>query len=203
MRIGIFGGSFDPIHIGHAILAEQLSHSGLLDEVWLMVSPRNPLKSEKESGASDIHRYRMAKLVAYRCERVIASDYEFQFPLPTYTYRTLCQLRRDYPGHEFKVIIGSDNWQLFDKWVNHDEILREFGVVVYPRPGYELPEEDSGSVTVAKECPQVLMSSTFVRESIAEGKSVRFLVTEEVEEYIKENGLYGYSQESVQDEIKS
>lgn len=190
MVIGIFGGSFNPIHTGHAIIAEHTSRFGGVDEVWLMVSPRNPLKPDITL-APESDRLAMASIVAGECERVKASDFEFSLPLPSYTYRTLCSLRDQFPQHEFRLIIGSDNLSIFDKWKDSEKIVEEFGLIVYPRPGYDCPEaENMSNVVWLKSCPQVLVSSTYIRELLADGQKITFLVPEKVEDYIKKNNLY-------------
>lgn len=190
MRIGIFGGSFSPMHIGHAVLATYLSHCGLIDRLWLMVSRQNPLK-KLDSGDDARHRLAMARLVAQECENVEASDFEFGLPLPSYSYRTLSSLKEAYPEHEFLLIIGSDNWQLFDKWASHDRLLDEFRILVYPRPGYDVRQEDMpAGVILLADCPKVEMSSTFIRETIGRGGDIHFYVPQAVEKYIKDNGLY-------------
>lgn len=190
MVIGIFGGSFNPIHTGHAIIAEHTSRFGGVDEVWLMVSPRNPLKPDITL-APESARLAMASIVADECERVKASDFEFSLPLPSYTYRTLCSLREQFPQHEFRLIIGSDNLSIFDKWKDSEKIVKEFGLIVYPRPGYDCPEaKNMSNVVWLKSCPQVLVSSTYIRELLADGQKITFLVPEKVEDYIKKNNLY-------------
>ena len=142
MRIGVYCGSFDPIHTGHAMVANYLAQYGGLDEVWLMVSRHNPLKVGRDP-ASEPHRLAMVKFVAEGCSRVVASDFEFSLPVPSYTYVTLCRLRERFPQHKFVLIIGSDNWHNFNRWRDSESILREFGLIVYPRPGYDLPVEPS------------------------------------------------------------
>lgn len=161
MRIGIFGGSFDPIHAGHVALARYALEHASLDEVWLMVSPRNPLK---QSGpvASDADRLEMARLAVAGCKGVRVSDFEFSLPVPSYTWLTLEKLRDAYPGDSFSLIIGGDNWADFDRWKNPDKILEEFGVMVYPRPGEKLDKGRRG-VTILEDAPQMRVSSTEIR----------------------------------------
>lgn len=195
MVVGIFGGSFNPIHTGHAMVASFAAGSGVLDEVWLMVSPQNPLKADRKQ-APEADRLAMAELVARRCKGVKACDFEFSLPRPSYTYDTLKALRERYPEHQFRLIIGSDNLRIFSRWRNADKIRKEFGIVVYPRPDY--PVEESlllENVSLLDECPQVLVSSTFIRDRITAGEPVAFLVTEEVEAYIAEHGLYAEESE--------
>lgn len=190
MKIGIFGGSFDPIHTGHAVVADYIAQTGVVDEVWFMVSPQNPLKADHASNASQEHRLNMAILVASECKNVKASDFEFRFPSPSFSYRTLLRLQENYPEDEFWLIIGSDNWLLFDRWANYEDILRDFNVIVYPRPGYKVTDTHLPNVKVMDGCPQVLVSSTFIRDRLAENKRVRFLLPGKVENYIRQKGLY-------------
>lgn len=189
MKIGIFSGSFDPIHIGHAMVANYLSQFCGLDRVWLMPSPLNPLKQDRPP-ISDRHRLEMCRIVAARCAGVEASDFEFSMPLPSYTWRTLTRLREEYPQHEFSLVIGSDNWLTFDRWRNWQEILDSFGIIIYPRPGYPVEGELPPNVRLLGDAPQALVSSTFVRGAIADGKNVNYFLAPEVAEYINKFRLY-------------
>lgn len=193
MTIGIYGGSFNPIHTGHAMLANFVAQSGKVDEVWLMVSPLNPLKADKEHSSFllDNHiRFKMVEMVASECVGVRASDFEFDLPVPSYTYRTLCSLRERYPRDEFRLIIGSDNWKDFNRWKNPEEIIDEFGVLIYPRPGYEVCGPLPSGVEVLEGAPTAEISSTMVREMVKKGKNVNFLVPLSVARFIKEKSLY-------------
>lgn len=192
MRIGIYSGSFDPIHTGHAMVANYVAQSGGVDEVWLMVSRQNPLK-EGRMPAADSHRLAMASIVADQCDRVRVSDFELSLPLPSFTYVTLCKLREKYPQHDFVLIIGSDNWYALDKWRDADKIIKEFGMIIYPRPGYDLPDVlPAGVSAVDKGAPVALVSSTFVRDAVAKGCNVNYFVPCIVADYIKENNLYKF-----------
>lgn len=189
MKIGIYSGSFDPIHTGHEMVANYCSQWGGVDEVWLMVSRLNPLK-EGLTPAPDFHRLKMATLVAERCEHVIASDFEMHLPLPSYSYVTLCRLRETYPEHEFTLIIGSDNWVNFGRWRDAHKIIKEFGLIVYPRPGYEFPWQPPKGVIVLGKSPTAQVSSSFIREAVASGANINGFVPAHVADYIKANGLY-------------
>lgn len=190
MRIGIYSGSFDPIHTGHAMVANYVSQWGGVDELWLMVSRLNPLKAG-HAPSEYVHRMAMAGLVAAKCRKVVVSDFELSLPLPSYTYVTLCKLREHYPMHEFVLVVGADNLLSLDKWRNPEEILKEFGMIVYPRPGYELPVSLPEGVTVLGDgVPEAYVSSTFIRDSVARGKDVNYFVPCEVAEYIRNNNLY-------------
>lgn len=189
MRIGIYGGSFDPIHTGHAMLANYIAQSGLVDEVWLMVSRLNPLKKDMPP-ASDEHRLHMASLVAEECDGVKASGFEFGLPLPSYTYITLCRLREAFPEHTFCLIIGSDNWLEIDRWRFPDKIISEFGILIYPRPGYDVVGKLPDGVILLPDVPTVEMSSTFVRRMAGEGKNINYFVPLSVSAYISAHNLY-------------
>lgn len=187
--IGIYGGTFDPIHTGHAIVASYAAQWGGFDQVWLMVSPKNPLKSAGAS-AGDSDRLAMARLVAGRIDKVEASDFEFGLEKPLYTSRTLRALSERYPQHRFRLIIGSDNWEIFSRWRDPEEIIDRYGVTVYPRPGYPRPLELPQGVDWLDNAPQSLISSTFLRQAMADGKQIDYLVPECVADYIRDNRLY-------------
>lgn len=175
IRTGIFGGSFNPIHNGHISLAQQLKEREGLDEVWLMVSPLNPLKHADDL-LDDEARLEMARKALEGVEGIIASDYEMHLPKPSYTWNTLQALSRDYPEREFVLMIGGDNWQLFDKWYHADDIKKNYQIVVYTRtPG------DAGFIDI---------SSTEIRQRIRNGRSIRKLVPPAVASIIKEKGYY-------------
>ena len=180
IRTGIFGGSFNPIHNGHISLARQLREKAGLDEVWLMVSPQNPLKATADL-LDDESRMEMARLAVAGKKGIIASDYEMHLPKPSYTWNTLQALKQDYPDREFVLMIGGDNWQLFDKWYRADDIRNEFQIIVYPRRGCE------GGIDGLE---LIDISSTEIRERIKAGKSIKQLVPKAVAEYINEHNLY-------------
>lgn len=189
MTIGIYSGSFDPIHTGHAMVANFAAQWGGLDEVWLMVSRLNPLKYGMPP-TDDVHRMRMTELVAKNCENVRASDFELSLPLPSYTYVTLCKLREKYPEHRFKLIIGSDNWLNLGRWRDADKIINEFGLVIYPRPGYEPPMSPPPGVEVLSKGPTAHVSSSFVRNMVAMGGNINYYVPLAVADYIRRYNLY-------------
>lgn len=175
VRTGLFGGSFNPIHNGHISLALQLKEKAGLDEVWLMVSPQNPLKQEQDL-LDDEQRLQMARLAVKDVNGIVVSDYEMHLPKPSYTWNTLENLRRNYPDREFVLMIGGDNWLLFDKWYRAEDIKASYEIVVYTRtPG------DPGYIDI---------SSTDIRRRIHEGRGIRRLVPKAVADYIKENKLY-------------
>ena len=143
MRIGIFGGSFDPIHIGHAIIAQHIISSCAVDRLWFMVSPVNPLKVGKMRQVADTDRLRMVEMVSHPMDGVETSAFEFTMPRPSYTIDTLNALQAKFPDDDFYLVIGGDNWEVFSKWRNSDEILAKYHLLVYPRLGYQvnIPDE--------------------------------------------------------------
>ncbi len=191
MRIGIFGGSFDPIHIGHAIIAQHIISCGAVDRLWFMVSPVNPLKVGKMRQVADTDRLRMVEMVTRPMEGVETSAFEFTMPRPSYTIDTLNALQAKFPDDEFYLVTGGDNWQIFDKWRNSEEILAKYHLIVYPRLGYEvkIPDELKDRVTLV-DAPIIELSSTQIRKRLACGLSARYYVPDAVLNYIEKHHLY-------------
>ena len=189
-RVAIFGGSFDPIHIGHAMIANYLSQCGMIDELWLMPGRVNPLKADHRP-APDRHRLEMCRIVADRCVNVKVCDIEFAMPEPSYTCNTLSRLRELYPDTEFILLIGSDNWLIFDKWKNGDEILCNHRILIYPRPGCDVaPDSLPAGVTLLNDLPTAQISSTFIREGLKSGLNLNYLLPAAILDYIISNNLY-------------
>ena len=191
MKIGIFGGSFDPIHIGHAIIAHHIISSGVVERLWFMVSPQNPLKVNKKQQVADTDRLRMVEMVSRPMEGVETSAFEFTMPKPSYTIDTLNALQDKFPNDDFYLVIGADNWEVFGKWRNSEEILAKYHLLIYPRLGYEvdIPDDLKGRVTLV-DAPIIELSSTEIRERLVNGKSVRYYVPDDVLEYIERKQLY-------------
>lgn len=189
-QIGIFSGSFNPIHAGHLMLANFMSEFTYLDEVWMVVTPHNPLKDIDGLLDDDI-RLEMTELALQDFEKLKVSDIEFSMPRPSYTIDTLNKLTEENPDKEFTLIIGGDNWTRFSQWKNYEILLSDYKILIYPRLGEEIviPEEFSKTVQVVK-APIIEVSSTFIRESIGRGKNVRAFVPSKVYDFIEENGLY-------------
>lgn len=186
--IGIFGGSFNPVHNGHIMLAQYLAQHSHLDEVWLTLSPQNPLKISN-SLLDDNHRLAMLNLAIESYPLLKVCDIELEMPRPSYTINTLDELSRRYPDYRFNVVIGGDNWNIIDRWKDFQRIINEYGVVVYPRPGYELSSTNNSNVVVV-EAPLADISSTEIREAFANGKEARHLIPQKVAEYIIKHDLY-------------
>lgn len=178
-KVGIFGGSFNPIHTGHIALAKSLCQQAGLDEVWLMVSPMNPFKKEATDLLADKLRLEMAEQAIADEPKLKACDYEFHMPKPSYTWHTLQALSQDFPHVSFTLLIGGDNWASFGKWFHHEDILSHYPIVVYPRKGCDIGKVPSG-VTIV-ETPLLNISSTEIRQRIKEGKSIHGMVPDCIE----------------------
>lgn len=192
-KVGLFGGTFDPVHIAHTALAKAFRRQLGLDEVWFLVTPQNPWKTDSRL-SPDRDRLEMARLALKGEEGLKASDYEFHLEKPSFSYRTLRSLRKDFPTTEFTLLIGGDNWAAFDKWAECREILTHHPVAVYPRTGSALtmPEalKDIDLRLSIVELPLLDISSTEIRRRVGEGKDIADLVCPAVAEYIRKNGLY-------------
>ncbi len=189
MVTGLFFGSFNPIHIGHLIIAQAVLAQAKLSDVWFVVSPQNPHKSSK----SLAHEFDRLKMVEYAIEgndRFKAVDIEFHMPKPSYTVDTLAWLREKYPSRAFKLIIGEDNLTSFKKWKNHQVILDDFGLLVYPRPGKHNVKFNEHSKVVYLEAPMLNISATYIRKCVKEDRSIRYLVSESTAQYIRDRKLY-------------
>ena len=183
----IFGGSFNPVHCGHVALAAEVCRAGLATEVWLMVSPHNPLKAECGL-APEQQRLEMVKMAVDGLPGLVACDFEFSLQRPSYTVNTLARLEEEYPDREFILLFGADNWENFGRWYKNEEILSRYRIIVYPRGGEDVPQLPSGVVWF--NAPLHNVSSTMVRDAVAAGEDISPLVPPGVAEYIKDNGLY-------------
>ena len=189
MKIGLFFGSFNPIHIGHLAIANYMVEYTDLDKVWFVVSPHNPLK-KKNTLLADHHRLQMVHAAIEDDNRFKASDIEFKLPQPSYTIDTLTYLHEKYPETEFVVIMGSDGLATFEKWKNYQELIEHYQRYVYPRPGTDpdlLKTLENGKVVDA---PLMDICSTFIRESVAKKKDVRYFLPDKVWQYICEMHFY-------------
>ena len=162
MRIAVFGGSFNPVHYGHVAIAKSVVESGLVDEVWLMVSPRNPLKKDSDLMA-DRKRLQLARQAVKGMKGVKVSDFEMHLPKPSYTYITLRRLREAYPDAVFSLLIGGDNWLIFDRWKNAEEILRSTPIIIYPRKGSPIDVATLPPNVTFLDMPLYNISSTEIR----------------------------------------
>jgi nicotinate-nucleotide adenylyltransferase len=204
MKIGLYFGTFNPIHIGHLVIANYMVEYTDLDEVWLVVSPQNPLKN-KSTLLSDIHRLAIVRVAIEDNPKLKACDIEFKLPKPSYTATTLAYLAEKYPKNEFSLIMGEDNLRTLHKWFNYEVILKNYSFYVYPRVLTEQEEIDVNknteqqqfnefgklpNVHICNEAPIMKISATFIRNAIKQGKDIRYLLTEPVRKYIDEMNFY-------------
>ncbi|RRD02537.1 nicotinate (nicotinamide) nucleotide adenylyltransferase [Prevotella sp. OH937_COT-195] len=187
--VGLLGGSFNPVHNGHIALAKEILVEACLDEVWFVVSPQNPLKPT-ETLLDDELRFEMTRLALEGEPHLVASDYEFRLPRPSYTWNTLRHLFVDYPQYRFVLLIGADNWHVFGNWRNGKEILSACQVIIYPRRGYVVDEYSLPDGVRVINTSLHDVSSTMVRKEIAEGKDVSRHVPTRVLTFIKQKHLY-------------
>jgi nicotinate-nucleotide adenylyltransferase len=188
MKIGLYFGSFNPIHIGHLIIASHILNEQSLSEIWFVVSPQNPLK--KANGLLNEHDRLNLVLKATEGElKLKASSVEFKLPKPYYTIDTLTYLEEKYPQHSFEVIMGSDSFQNISKWKNYQLLLSKYKIIIYERPGYPVTNIHNGNIEVLK-APLLEISSTHIRELIRSGKSIRYLVPDSVKNEIERNNYY-------------
>ena len=188
-KIGLFFGSFNPIHIGHMIIANIMAENTDLNKVWFVVSPQNPFKLSKGL-LHEFDRYDMVKAAIADHYKLEVSDVEFNLPKPSYTIHTLAYLTEKFPGKEFKVIIGEDNLENFAKWKNHEQILDQFGLYVYPRPHVTNSDLKRHPHVKIIEAPLLDISATYIRNCIKDNKSIRYLVPEPVEQLIRLKHFY-------------
>lgn len=186
-KIGILGGSFNPIHTGHIQLAKQILAKAQLDEVWFMVSPLNPFKKSAPDLLDDHLRLQMARKALYGEPHLLASDYEFHLPKPSYTWSTLQHLSADYPSFRFSLIIGADNWLAFDRWAKPDFILSHYNIIVYPREGSPIdPATLPPNVTLVN-TTLYPVSSTEIRQRMRRGESIDGLVPPSIVGMVEQN----------------
>lgn len=190
MKVGLYFGSFNPIHHGHLLIANYiLQHAGL-DQVWFVVSPQNPLKPQA-SLLNEYQRLHLARMAVEGESRLKASDIEFRLPRPSYTVDTLAYLQEKYPKEEYSIILGSDSFQNLPKWKNYDWLLRNYPIYVYRRPDHEkLPVYPQAKDVHIMDAPLLPISSTDIRNKIKAGQSVRYLLPDTVLEEIEKSGYY-------------
>lgn len=188
-KVGLFFGSFNPIHIGHLILAEYIVENSDLKEIWFVVSPNNPLK-KKSTLLSEHQRLYMVNLAIEDDARFRSCDIEFKLPYPSYTSHTLVHLQEKYPDKEFALIMGEDNLEGIEKWKNYQFILDNFTIYTYPRLGYDGGQYKHHPSVRFLSAPQIELSATMIRNSLANGKQVKYFLHPKVEQFIDEMQLY-------------
>jgi nicotinate-nucleotide adenylyltransferase len=190
MKVGLYFGSFNPIHHGHLLIASYVLQHTDLQQVWFVVSPQNPLKPAA-SLLNEYHRFYLVQLAVEGEPGLKASDIEFKLPKPSYTIDTLAYLQEKYPQHDFSIIMGSDSFQNLPKWKNADWLLRNYSIYVYKRPGHEILPTYPGAKDIHElDAPLLPISSTYIRKNIKGGKSIRYLVPEAVRGEIERNRYY-------------
>ena len=189
-EIGLFSGSFNPIHVGHLMLASYLCEFTRLEEIWFVVTPHNPLKESAEL-LDDELRLQMVRLALEDYERMRVSDVEFHMPRPSYTIDTLSKLSHTHPDKNFTLIIGGDNWTYFNRWKAYQRLIDTVPILIYPRLGEAvvIPEQYRDTIQLVN-APLVEVSSTFIRKSIREKKNMRAFVPAKVYDFIEQHGLY-------------
>lgn len=188
MKVGLFFGSFNPIHHAHLIIANYILNEGLVDKVWFIISPHNPLK-ESKSLLNENHRLHLVRLAIEDDVRMLASDIEFFLPRPSYTSVTLSHLQEKYPNSQFLVIMGGDSFQNIEKWKNYNYIINNYNILLYNRPGFVINNNLGAKLTVV-DAPLLELSATEIRKLIREKKSVRFFLPDTVIAEIEKGGYY-------------
>ena len=188
MKIGLYFGTFNPVHVAHLIIANHILNETDIEKIWVVVSPQNPFKIES-SLLNEYHRLHLVKLATENDNRIKASDIEFNLPKPSYTTATLAYLKEKNPEHEFCIIMGSDSFQNLHKWKNYEVIVKNYAIYVYLRPGFDIDNHVNAQLHIV-DAPLLQLSATQIRKYVKEGKSIRYLVTESVREEIEKGGYY-------------
>jgi len=188
MKIGLYFGSFNPVHMGHLIIANHAVNETDLNQVWFVVSPQNPFK-QSASLLNEYHRLHMVNIAIEGESKLRTSSVEFKLPKPSYTIDTLAYLSEKYPTHQFAILMGSDGFQNLNKWKNYLTLVKNYSFYIYRRPGFEIMETFGASVNIL-DAPLLDISSTRIRSMILEKKSIRFLVPDVVKEEIERNAYY-------------
>lgn len=193
MKVGLYFGTFNPVHIGHVVIANHLIQYSDLDEVWMVVTPHNPLK-KKKGLLEDFHRIHMVNLATQDYDYIRPSDIEFNLPQPNYTVNTMAYLQERFPKHDFALIMGEDNLDSFPKWKNYEVLLDHYKIYVYPRLDrnrIQISElANHPNICMIENAPIMEISATFIRNGIKEGKVVQPLLDKEVWKYIDHNLFY-------------
>jgi nicotinate-nucleotide adenylyltransferase len=187
MRIGLYFGSFNPIHNGHLIIASYVADSGLVDKVWFVVSPQNPLKPSS-SLLNEYHRLHLVNLAIEKDNRFKANDIEFKLPKPSYTIDTLTYLQERYPEHTFTVIMGGDSYTNLPKWKNYTQLINNYSFIIYQRPSFDI--FDTPNNIHVLQAPLLEISSTEIRNRIKQKKSILYMLPENVRTEIEQNNYY-------------
>ena len=188
MHIGLYFGSFNPVHVGHLVISTHVINTTEIDQLWLVVSPQNPFKPS-QSLLNEYHRFHLVQAALEGENKIKASSIEFQLPKPSYTVDTLAYLKDKYPQHNFSIIMGSDSFCNIEKWKNYKVIISNHMLYIYERQGFEITNNINAKIEVLK-APLLQISSTNIRKLVKEGKSIRYMVPDIVKEEIERNGYY-------------
>ena len=189
-KVGLYFGSFNPVHIGHMVIANYVVEFSGLEELWFIVSPQNPHK-DKTHLLNDDDRLELVQMAVEGDNRLQVSDIEFSLTKPSYTYNTLACLEDRHPGISFKILMGSDNLEIFHKWKNYRNIIENHELIVYPRPGFDKSKVlQHKSIVIAEGAPMIEISSSFIREALKKGKDIRHFLPGKVWERIKKKEFY-------------
>lgn len=183
IKTGLFGGSFNPIHTGHISLARQLLRLCGFDEIWFVVSPQNPFKTGCKLLDDDM-RLKLAREALENEPGLVASDYEFRLPKPSYTWNTLQHLSKDYHDRQFTLLIGGDNWTAFDRWFHHEDILANYPIIVYPRPEENIDPKTLPDGVTLTDTPLLDISSTEIRDRVRNGEDITGMVPENIKQQV-------------------
>ena len=189
MKVGLYFGSFNPVHIGHLAIANYMVEFTDIKQLWFVISPHNPLK-KRDTLLNDFDRYDLLELAVGTDDRFRISDIEFRLPKPSYTIDTLVYLQEQFPGYEFSLILGSDNLATFDQWKNYREIEKNYKRYVYPRPGSGKIDSRKHKNIVMVEAPLIEISSSFIRKAIHNGKDMRYFLPDKVYDFILKMNFY-------------
>ena len=190
LKVGLYFGSYNPIHIGHLAIANYMVEFTDINQLWFVVSPQNPFK-RKANLLDDYQRLEMTHRAVEGDDRLRASNIEFNLPKPSYTIDTLTYLKEQHPNFQFVIIMGSDNLENFHKWKNYNSIIENFGVIVYPRPGFDKSKiQLHKNISIAENAPLMEISSSFIRKAIANGKDIRHFLPQKTWEYMEEMNFY-------------
>ena len=182
MKIGLYFGSFNPVHVGHLIIVNHILNESELEKIWFIVSPLNPFK-DSHNLMNEYDRLHLVKKAIEEDPRLKASDIEFSLPKPSYTVHTLAYLKEKYPDHSFSIIMGSDSFQNLGKWKNPETLIENYPIIIYKRPGFDVNNKLNANITIM-DAPLLEISSTYIRELIKAGKSIKYLVPSNIEEEI-------------------
>lgn len=190
LKVGLYFGTYNPIHIGHLAIANYMVEFTDIDQLWFVVSPQNPHKTRKKL-LDDYQRLEMVHRALAGDDRLRASSIEFNLPKPSYTVDTLTYLKEQHPNFDFTILMGSDNLENFHKWKNYEAIVENYGIIVYPRPGFDRSKiMEHKNISIAEDAPLMEISASFIRRAIRNGKDVRHFIPSKTWEYLEEMNFY-------------